>query len=396
MVYSDQTLSALKSEVEQTFGRSILTSKDCIQLSEELFSKTRDSVNANTLRRLFGLVKTNFKPSVATLNILARYCGCNSVQELPAFVRVLEKDDVVTKENVLHYLVNMFREIPVNDISNQTFFILSKHTILFFNRNPTLAHEFQNHMAKTKNGQSFYFERFINIDRLNDYYGNGLRRYVSEKKTTEAEAFTYSLLVFRYWLTMEKEKLAQAYQHIESCDGTQLNSSTICARYFASQLYYAHASGLPMETIMDQVQQHHLTLRTQNGELQSFPFFELIISEALVLTGYYNEALYYINYAAENYMRNLAYLDFGYYTTFDLLKGIALGKVGQRKCTEKIINSFNAKELCFLSKKYNYLLYYILYAGLRKLSISDCEHFKKLVKETGFVRLLPYLSMTNF
>ena len=72
-------------EVVRTFGRQIVSSRDCIQLSEDIFEKTRDQVSPNTLRRIFGLVKADYPPSYGTCQILMRYCGFTTVEELVKF-----------------------------------------------------------------------------------------------------------------------------------------------------------------------------------------------------------------------------------------------------------------------------------------------------------------------
>jgi hypothetical protein len=387
MMLSNDILSTLKNEVQQTFGRSILTSRDCIELSEELYTKTREGVNPNTLRRLFGLIKSSYKPSISTLRILAKYCSYDSMEDLPSLELNKDGGDVVTNENILHFLVNLYREIPVNDIGNQTFFTLSKYTTLFFNRNPKLAFQFQNHIAKTKNGQSYYFEQFINMDKLNSYYGDGLRRYVSEKATSEAAIFTYSLLVFRYWLTMETEKLEHAFRQLIDYESSKVKDSSTCARNFASKLFYTHAVGKATDAVINNIASFHGNFRARQDKQNNFPFFELIVSEALVLTGFYNEAVYYINFAKDNYPTNHAYANLGYYKTLDLLKGIALSEQGFKNKEEGLILNVKSNELCFLSKKYNQILFYLWIRKVKKLCSSDNEHFKSLIKETGFIRL---------
>src|SRR5437764_1300000 len=72
----------LKHEVEETFGRRIISSRDCIQLSEDIYFKAGDLINPNTLRRLYGLVKADYPSSTSTLSLLAKYCGFNSLDDL--------------------------------------------------------------------------------------------------------------------------------------------------------------------------------------------------------------------------------------------------------------------------------------------------------------------------
>ena len=189
-----QVESTIKQEIQNVFGRRIVSSRDCIQLSEEIFHKTKTQLNPNTLRRFFGLVKAENSPSNSTLTILSQYCGFQSLDE----VTTINKEGVLSDsnaENFLHFVVSLFRNVQLRDEEDETFLNLALNTIYFLNRNPSLTDKFQVQVSKTKNGQIFYFEKFVNIDKLNGYYGNGLRHYYSENPDTRAQVFAHSLLV---------------------------------------------------------------------------------------------------------------------------------------------------------------------------------------------------------
>ncbi|RYG33572.1 MAG: hypothetical protein EOO01_33065, partial [Chitinophagaceae bacterium] len=61
-----EAIAALKKELEKNFGRKIASYRDCVQLVDDIYQKTESTVNVNTVRRFFGLVKTNYNPSPAT------------------------------------------------------------------------------------------------------------------------------------------------------------------------------------------------------------------------------------------------------------------------------------------------------------------------------------------
>lgn len=74
-------LQRLLHAVEIKFGRPILSKGDCVALSDDIFNKTNQLVNYNTIRRLFGLAKP-VKPRQSTLEILATYTGYESWHSL--------------------------------------------------------------------------------------------------------------------------------------------------------------------------------------------------------------------------------------------------------------------------------------------------------------------------
>jgi hypothetical protein len=73
--FQDEHLFELKSLVEFTFGKQILSLNDCVSLSESIFDKVKISISTDTLRRLFGLIDTKSQPSLFTLETLSKYVG---------------------------------------------------------------------------------------------------------------------------------------------------------------------------------------------------------------------------------------------------------------------------------------------------------------------------------
>ena len=65
----------LKKAVVQTFGCSLDSPMDYDSLASAIQEKTGTPISSTTLKRVFGYVKADSKPSKATLGILARYCG---------------------------------------------------------------------------------------------------------------------------------------------------------------------------------------------------------------------------------------------------------------------------------------------------------------------------------
>ena len=376
-------------EVEDIFGRRIRSSRDCILLSEEIFSKTAFKINENTLRRFFGLVKADYPPSESTLNILSRYCGFESFDELHA--SSISRKNAGEDQNaatILNFLISIFRIIPTKDYNDETFLALVKHTIQFLNRHPELSDKFQKAIAKTKNGQEFYFEQFINIDGLNSFYGEGLRYYLLEKKTPEAQIFGHALLCLRGWLS---DKASEVKQHYEAVMEQRLNKSIhpfVCGRYFATQLYYANINDLDIERILIEAHYFHATLRDGSNNYRLFPAFEYVISSALLVTEHYDEALYYINYALKNYPEKHSYVEEGFYIDIDLIKALVLVKNDKKMEAEKIYNQIKPSKFYFLTRKINMIMYLFLSKYLKKGNGKLDQQLKDLITITGFIRLL--------
>lgn len=68
-------IDQLKAQTELAFGRNIKSQKDCNSLSIQILATTGEVVSHSTIRRCWGLLKANTKPSLTTLNVLCKYCN---------------------------------------------------------------------------------------------------------------------------------------------------------------------------------------------------------------------------------------------------------------------------------------------------------------------------------
>ena len=377
---------SIKKEIENVFGRRIVSSRDCIQLSDEIYQRTQTQINPNTLRRFFGLVKAETSPSNSTLTILSQYCGFQSLDE----VKRINKEDISpdsNAENFLHFLVSLFRNVQVKDEEDETFLNIALNTIYFLNRNPCLTEKFQIQVSKTKNGRIFYFEKFVNIDRLNSYYGNGLRHYYSENPDTKAQVFAHSLLVYRFWLTEERKILEKHFDIITGQNVKAPLPPFVYGRYLAALLYYADNNSQNTEKILLHIYDYYTSFPKSYAS-PCFPRFELYIIESLILTGHYEEGLYYIREVKKSYSEEAEIDQWKFCQNFLLFEAIALCKLNNQASAVAIFDKINPIQFYFLRKSFCNILYLILSEQLKKKqSPRQEEQLNQLIRETGFYRL---------
>lgn len=371
---------SLKKELENSFGRKVISSRDCLQMVDDIYQKTGYTVNANTLRRFFGLVKSNYSASPSTLSILLKYCGFNSPEELENISTGIKTDTSINKEEVHHFLVSLFKSMPVEENNNSAADSLVQQTVLFLERNPELIEKFQREIASTPAGQYYYFERSVNMDRLNDYYGNGLRYYLRAKNTNEAIIFTHSVQVLRYWLTGDTGMLEKEMAAMSAINVNFNYPPHIMARYIAARLYHAHAKNEAIDKILSDASRFYTSSVSKSGSNNID--FELITLEALILTNHYAEAGEYIKKGKSR----LAAMKKGneVETQFTVWEKIVNNR---RNTTIKAILAIPKQNLSIgilsspLTKKYHTLLQMMTYSRSHKIN------FTELIEETGFTRL---------
>lgn len=378
-------LLSLKKELENSFGRKVISSRDCNQMVEDIYQKTGETINANTLRRFFGLVRADYPPSSSTLTILSRYCGFNSPEEIEHLALNDSPATAINKEEVLRYMISLFRHTQVAAQQERIFYPLVEQTIVFLERNPSLIDKFQREIAKTATGQYYYYEKLANIDRLNDYYGDGLRHYVRAKSTEEGKVFAHSMQVFRYWLTKNKEELVKHMSAVSSITSTSEFPDHILGRFIAAKLYHAHVKESPIDSITAEARRYHAGIIARREDSPfSFPDFELIICEALVLTGHYDEGAEFI-WHGKSYLAASGQDKNSLYNLWEDITNIK-----RRSKDKKKSNDPEHKQLIYqsFSRKYNTIIWLLSLATPENKQAGNMQQFRELVHETGYKRLL--------
>ena len=198
---------------------------------------------------------------------------------------------LIKRKSIITWLP-LFKNLAIEEDNNTIIESLVQQTVVFLERNPSLIDRFQREIATSPAGQYYYFEQSVNMDRLNNYYGDGLRFYLRAKNDNEAFVFSNSIQVLRYWLTNNSELLENAMAELAAITVNSSYPSHIYARYIAARLYYAHSKGEAIDKIMAEAARYHSAFLSRNGS--NNPDFELIMTEALILTNHYPEANDYI------------------------------------------------------------------------------------------------------
>ena len=74
-VFDNQCLEILKSETLTTAGFDHVTPADCKVISLLVTNKTRQTISETTLKRIYGFAFSKFKPSLFTIDTLAKFSG---------------------------------------------------------------------------------------------------------------------------------------------------------------------------------------------------------------------------------------------------------------------------------------------------------------------------------
>ncbi len=89
------------------FGKSIRYSKDCEALASSISKHCGEKISATTMMRLFNLMKSDSKPRLYTLDLVAQYAGFESWE-------AAIKDDYLSEHSSLNHINNLIiSSLPV-------------------------------------------------------------------------------------------------------------------------------------------------------------------------------------------------------------------------------------------------------------------------------------------
>ena len=362
---------------------------DCHDLSYAISRRLGTTLSFNTLRRFFNLMKALNQPSNYTLNTLAVYCGYSSYDAFIHARKKIVKEQKEEDPGVLPYLILLFKNTEVCDRNDTTYANLVYQTISYLNNYTHLANAFQHEIAKTKNGQNFYFEKFINIDKLNSIYGRGLQYYAREKKTKEAQIFAYSLLCFRSFLSNDDAGVKMHYSTVmqHDKDTTTINPCFL-GHFYATQLYYAFVTGESPEPALVKACKFYASIANTKNKDDAFFYFELTMACALILTEQYGESLFYSDAALKkrkSYTHSL--LEAQLLENFEVFRATALAHTGNVTEAKMVFEKIDTSRFCPLFKQFLTIMYLNLKQYIRKSNTEQAQ-VQYLVQETGFQRLL--------
>jgi hypothetical protein len=158
----------------------------------------------------------------------------------------------------------------------------------------------------------------------------------------------------------------------------------ILGRFIAARLYQADITGRPADDILADAKKYHAGIKASREDSPfSFPDFELILCEALLLTGHYEDGSEYI-WHGKNFLSESG-LDKN--SSFDLWEDFAsFHKEGDPR---KKKDYAEKQELNYsFSKKYSAIIKLLSGLNTKRIKVSDKQQLSELIKETGYKKLL--------
>jgi len=185
-------IELLREEIEKKFSKRISVSTT-IELSDEIEKTTCKKISPTTLQRFFEIIANKSQPSKWTLNILSEYVGYNSWNDLQTKNKeelpISNHEKLITDEfgitlfklclknhhfeTVLEYL----DLLPNENLNWNTQLNIANSLGSVLRKDKKARAVLLPQLAKTKVGRTYFYESFVDIDYVNQYYQDAISSY---------------------------------------------------------------------------------------------------------------------------------------------------------------------------------------------------------------------------
>lgn len=360
----------LKIHVEQVYGMPIKYGNQCQQLSLTIFEQTGEYISFQTLRRFFGFIDKQKKPTVKTLDILAKYCGFRHHDEF------IQRSTTFRNDNIIELLYS----IPLRKELDLNFHFACRNIAQYLYLNLNMLDQNMSHLVSSKVSQEYFFERFPFIDHSNnEIYRRALNAYAKSKGTIEATVFAESLIYLANYLKDGKSGKIPVSINIKNLPNLH---PFLQARLIGTFLIYMKKDASDLISIAFEY------AKKQNSSLNKdvhFPFFSYMMADYFIICKMYKEALKMIDLGRTNNPNPIGWLESGYHETLELLYCIALEGNGELKLAIEIFDKIDRSHFHFIFQKYFGIQYLNLKNKLKgRLELKEQEELKSLCTETKF------------
>ena len=238
-------MSILKRKTSEKVGFKINNLGSANQLSNMILEFNDEYISYNTIRRLYGIVKTNEKPSKKTLDIISRFNGYNNYNHFTKTFKyenkwklqndvyeILNKKDLnqllfflkktlKAKEDHVSIVIQILRELFLQKRYYELYKALEIEELKIENLTyDEVAHigngiglllrkiKLEDDVIKTllniKNYQDLVYTMFVDYANLNKYYLSHIKIFKTIKSADYLIAFTESLENLHCYLNLKK------------------------------------------------------------------------------------------------------------------------------------------------------------------------------------------------
>lgn len=195
-VETDRFFNDLRQKVCIVYGKQITSARDCDALANILLEKHAITLNSQTLRRFFGLIKSNSKSGGYTLDALSLYCGYNDFEYFKSVQTNKDLETFFGEDNSEENYCSKAEDLCRRVMSSSKFLVTTHHQLMEF---PSV--------------RKFFLEHYPIRDMLGTVYSQYFSVYLKYNNSNEARIFAYGFL-FKSAFLQENDELIHLYHNM--------------------------------------------------------------------------------------------------------------------------------------------------------------------------------------
>jgi len=390
--FNKKHISELKAFTTSTFTEPLKHSFQCEHLSKQVKKVTGIYVSPQTLRRFFGLIQSDFSPSVKTLNALAAYNGFPNWHSFTEQFSNTNYQPLTLDQEANLYL--HFYEIDVKEEADMNYHNASKNVALRILFNPALLSKVSSSLAANPVSQVYFFERFPYIDGLHsDVYKRAIQQYL-QKKTDDAQIFGNSLLYLSDFLCNKRKDAKKYFDTMMQFQVNETMHPFAIARFVGTNILNAHLNNENVEHWINEAKRWNQFF-LQKGKIKfwSYPYFQHMIGDYINLCGLFEDS-YSIVKTIQHFDENYE-IEKGYREALQIIYSIGRHSVSSFNYKNWFVyeSEKHFETISPLFKKYHELQAMAVYrscvSGKKREKIT--ENMNRLIAQTGFTYFSNFL-----
>ncbi len=269
-------LEELRNQIKKKSGLECNSFSQMCQLQHDIRKNINEYLSLQTLNRLFVIIKTDFNPSLNTLNLLCQYLRYNSFLEFSHLHSSLNTQKIGLSFElrfILSIVANVNHKLPTEHTVDQ----IARNICKLVAEDDNLRAGFYTAMASSEFGRKYFFELYPNIDRLDKEFGEGLKYYVLYTDNRFQLLLAYSLFSLRYFLTSDHGLFTWYCNLVRSYSVNEIMSYSpqLIGMYYSSMIFRQYINSVTDDEEIDLSVLHAPTLSLS----------KCMAAEALILTG---------------------------------------------------------------------------------------------------------------
>ncbi len=364
----------LQKNVEKKFGRQISSSTDCDQLARLLTRDFNSNLSSQTLRRFFGLIKSESKSSHFTLDILSKFCSFQDFTNFSYSYRNTE-------------LELFFADTEKID---QNYWEKSEQLCKQISDSPELLVSTHHRLMSFPLARKYFIEHHPLRDMIGTVYSQYFLAYLKFNHSNQAKIFAYGFLFNSAFLVQNTELMELYYKKVKETELTDEVHVIPAGLKYGVQLLYADITGNEYLFRKYFAEMKKVRIQYIEASEKSVCSFESTVLESLIFTNRTNEIKFLIDNNSFQKNDDRTFIPLERKQTHDevwnILCATAYQKIGDHKNAALYLNLINLENLGIGWRKYYSILYYFA-----KLNCKDRNEqsgiilkLKTLIDETYF------------